>query len=478
MKWSSEGDGGGARATGTPSWYSNGEDPAYVMYTSGSTGTPKGVVVPHRAVGRLVFNNGYAEFRCRRSRRVCLESRVRLQVSSRCWAPLPDGRLRGRDRIERRCSTLHRFVRVTRQRHRRVVADHAGYSIGMRLCWETSLSRLRYLIIGGDVVDPAMLARVWREHRPRYFVNTYGPTETTLFATSYAVSDATARERSVPIGRPIGNTRFYVLDTHGEPRAARSRRGALHRRGGVARGYLNRPELTAERFVPDPFSSGGGRADVSDREIWRATCRTGTSSSSAATTTRSRSEAIGSSWGRSRRELREHAAVRDAVVLAREDTRRGQAAGGLRDDAQARRAADLVATLRQHVAEQLPEYMVPAAFVRLEALPLTPNGKLDRKALPAPDGDAVVQRAYEAPQGGVEETLAALWAELLGVERVGRQRQLLRARRPFAAGGAADGAAAPARPGKRRCARCSPRRRWRRWQRRWAAIAKWRCRPT
>ena len=117
--------------------------------------------------------------------------------------------------------------------------------------------------------------------------------------------------------------------------------------------------------------------------------------------------------------LGEHAAVRDAVVIAREDTagdKRLVAYVTTRGEA----PADLVATLRQHVAERLPEYMVPAAFVRLEALPLTPNGKLDRKALPAPDSEAVVKRAYEAPRAGVEETLATLWPELLGVERVGR----------------------------------------------------------
>ena len=114
--------------------------------------------------------------------------------------------------------------------------------------------------------------------------------------------------------------------------------------------------------------------------------------------------------------------MREAVVVARRGRRRGQAPGGVRDAGRRRDDGDeLVATLREHLAERLPEYMVPAAFVRLEALPLTPNGKLDRKALPAPDDDALVQRVYEAPQGQIEETLAALWQELLGVERVGRQ---------------------------------------------------------
>ena len=117
--------------------------------------------------------------------------------------------------------------------------------------------------------------------------------------------------------------------------------------------------------------------------------------------------------------MREHPAVREAVVVAREETAGDKRLVAYVTTDEARRRRSLVATLRQHLAEQLPEYMVPAAFVRLEALPLTPNGKLDRKALPAPDGEAVVQRAYEAPQGEVEETLAALWRELLGVERVG-----------------------------------------------------------
>src|SRR5688572_16523125 len=195
---------------------------------------------------------------------------------------------------------------------------------------------------------------------------------------------------------------------------------------GVALGYLNRPELTAERFVRDPFSREPGARMYRTGDLARY-LPDGNLEFLGRNDQQVKVRGYRIELGEIEARLCEHPAVREAVVIAREDSGGDKrlvayvtsaAAPGERDrDAP---AGELVAALRRHLAEQLPEYMVPSAFVRLAALPLTPNGKLDRKALPAPDGEAVLARAYEAPQGELEEVLATIWAELLGLARVGR----------------------------------------------------------
>ncbi|HVG45404.1 MAG TPA: phosphopantetheine-binding protein, partial [Longimicrobium sp.] len=181
----------------------------------------------------------------------------------------------------------------------------------------------------------------------------------------------------------------------------------------VARGYLGRPRLTAERFVPDPFGEPGARLyRTGDLCRWLAD---GTLEYVGRTDFQVKVRGFRVEPGEIEARLAEHASVREAVVLALDG-----GAGGKRLVAYFVGEALESEALRAHLSEQLPEYMVPAAFVRLEQLPLTPNGKLDRRALPAPEGDDHAAREYEAPVGKVEQALAGIWAELLGVERVGR----------------------------------------------------------
>src|SRR6202041_200574 len=184
---------------------------------------------------------------------------------------------------------------------------------------------------------------------------------------------------------------------------------------GVARGYLNRPELTAERFVADPFSGeacarlyrtgdlGRWRPDGSIEYLGRNDHQV-------------KIRGFRIELGEIESRLLNCPGLREAVVLAREDQ-----PGEKRLVAYFTGEPDIpVATLRSHLADTLPDYMVPAAYVRLEALPLTPNGKLDRRALPAPEDDAYGERAYEAPEGPIETAIAAIWSELLHLERIGR----------------------------------------------------------
>jgi hypothetical protein len=183
---------------------------------------------------------------------------------------------------------------------------------------------------------------------------------------------------------------------------------------GVARGYLDRPALTAERFVPDPLSGEPGARlyRTGDLARWRPD---GTIEFLGRTDFQVKVRGFRIEPGEIEARLAEHPGVREAVVMAREDV-----PGDVRLVAYVVGDAD-AESLRAHLSTALPEYMVPAAYVRLEALPLTPNGKLDRKALPAPEGDAYASREYEAPEGKIEVALAEIWTELLRVERVGRR---------------------------------------------------------
>jgi len=217
-----------------------------------------------------------------------------------------------------------------------------------------------------------------------------------------------------PIGRPIANTRIYLLDAQGEPVPV-GVAGEIHVAGdGVARGYLNRPDLNAERFIKDPFSNDPGARMYKTGDLGRW-LEDGSIEFLGRNDFQVKIRGFRIELGEIEARLAEHPAVRETAVLARED-----GPGDKRLVAYYTGDADVAADhLRAHLAETLPEYMVPAAFVQLEALPLTANGKLDRKALPAPDASAV--RGYEAPQGETEQALAAIWQDILQIERVGRQ---------------------------------------------------------
>uniref|UniRef100_UPI00163F7216 thioesterase domain-containing protein n=1 Tax=Burkholderia gladioli TaxID=28095 RepID=UPI00163F7216 len=276
---------------------------------------------------------------------------------------------------------------------------------------------LKSLLIGGDRVTslPSGLPPSLR------IVNNYGPTETTVVATSGEI-EPSAGDTVYPIGKPIANTRIYLLDEN-QALVPLGAVGELYIGGaGVARGYLNRPDLTAQRFLADPFARAAGDAEA---RMYRTGDLARYQPDGNIVFLGRNDEQVKVRGfrvepGEIETQLATHEAVREAIVVARQDP-----AGNARllayvslQDAAPR--AELVRGLREHLAARLPEYMVPAAFVVLDALPLTPNGKVDRRALPEPDDEAFAQAQYEAPQGETEQTIAALWAELLGVERVGR----------------------------------------------------------
>jgi acyl-CoA synthetase (AMP-forming)/AMP-acid ligase II/acyl carrier protein len=272
---------------------------------------------------------------------------------------------------------------------------------------------LRYVLFGGEAVDPGAVRAVLQDGAPRHLLHVYGPTEVTTFSTWYQVAEVDESALTVPIGRPIANTTAYVLDKH-RALVPVGVVGELYLGGeGVARGYLRRPELTAERFVGNPFSTEAG-ARLYRTGDWGRYREDGAIEFVGRRDNQVKLRGFRIELGEIEAVLRQLTQVSDAIVVVREDTpgdKRLVAYVVAQGEAEV-----LVDRLRGELRASLPDYMVPTALVTLEALPLTPNGKVDRNALPAPEYSAAT---YVAPRTPTEEILAGIWAEVLKLERVG-----------------------------------------------------------
>jgi thioesterase domain-containing protein/acyl carrier protein len=281
---------------------------------------------------------------------------------------------------------------------------------------EASLPALRTLIVAGEACSPELVGR-WSPGRR--FVNAYGPTESTVCATVWACSD---EQESPPIGRPLPNTRAYTLDRDLNPLPV-GIAGELHVGGvNLARGYLQRAALTAERFVPDPLSGEPGARLYNTGDLARyrpdgAIVFLGRSDHQV----KVRGHRI--ELGEIEAALAEAASVKQSVVAARRDPAGGNSlvAYVVALPGAGEANGNDPASLRRHLQERLPEYMIPGAFVYLESLPLSPNGKVNRQALPAPEATAACQetRAFRPPRDILEQKLVGIWEEVLGVHPVG-----------------------------------------------------------
>ncbi|MFY0565971.1 non-ribosomal peptide synthase/polyketide synthase [Archangium lansingense] len=385
---------------------------AYVDFTSGTTGRPKGVAIEHRSVLRLFHGIHYAHLGPEET--FLLIAPISFDASTlELWGPLlfggrlvvfppqspSDMELLSQTLTRHKVTTLHLTAGLFSQ-----VVEHKP----------DCLRGLRQLLTGGDVVSAPHVRRVLASLGIPVTA-CYGPTESTLFTSCFRMSRPEQVGSAVPIGSPIANTQVYLLDASFQPVPA-GVPGELYIGGdGLARGYLSRPELTAERFLPNPFGAPGTRLyRTGDLARWRP-------------------DGVLEFLGRDdkqvkvrgyRIELSEvesallaHPFVREAVAIVREDVPGDKrlVAYVVASPAQALDAG----TLRSFLQQRLPEFMLPSAFVHLDALPLTSNAKVDRKALPAPDGALSSTAEYVAPRSETEQRLASLWCEVLRVQRVG-----------------------------------------------------------
>jgi arthrofactin-type cyclic lipopeptide synthetase C len=387
----------------------------YVIYTSGSTGQPKGVMNQHRALvnrvtwGRRSWGIGAADV-------VLCKTSLNFDGSVReTFLPLIAGARVVLARPGGQRDPLYLLEVIGREGITTVNLVPSQLQVLLEAPQVDNLRALKRILCGGEALPGALLER-FRARLPEVeLYNLYGPSEAATAVTAPRVQAEPGRA-IVPIGGPSANARVYVLDGAGE-RVPVGVAGELYIGGvPVARGYLGRAALTAERFVPDPFGAvpGSRLYRTGDVVRWLTDGRLDFVGRDDA---QIKVRGFRVEPGEIEARLREHPGVREAVVIVREDV-----PGDPRLVAYC--AADAVVevdSLRAHLAERLPEHMVPAAYVRLETLPLSPNGKLDRQALPAPRDDAYARDGYEAPVGETEQALAEIWAEVLGVERVGRR---------------------------------------------------------
>ncbi|WP_442950469.1 amino acid adenylation domain-containing protein [Paenibacillus sp. FSL H7-0357] len=386
---------------------------AYVIYTSGTTGKPKGTMITHRNVVRLLFNDRMAfDFNERDVWTLFHSYCFDFSVWEMYGALLYGGKLVVVPLMTAR--DPEQMVRLLRQERVTVLnqTPSAFYALSEREMEEADAELcVRAVIFGGEALAPVQL-RAWQRKYPHTeLINMYGITETTVHVTYKKLGEAEITSGISNIGKPLPTLRAYILG-EGQQLQPMGVAGELCITGdGLARGYLNRPELTAEKFVDNPFEPGTRMYRTGDLARWLPD---GNLEYLGRIDHQVKIRGYRIECGEIEAHLMAHAQIREAVVMAREDEQ-GQAylcAYLVSDEAVP------VPELRAHLAVQLPEYMIPAYFVELEKLPLNSNGKVDRKALPAPDREAYSE-GYEAPRDALETQLAELFAEVLGVNEVG-----------------------------------------------------------
>jgi amino acid adenylation domain-containing protein len=389
---------------------------AYVIYTSGSTGQPKGVCITHRGLVNYL-SWAISAYKVAEGAGAPVHSSIAFDLTiTSIFTPLLVGRPVELLPDDRGAEALARALRTA-----------AGYSLvkltpahlqalQLQLRPEQVAQRTRTFVIGGEQLRAEAIA-FWRQHAPHtLLVNEYGPTETVVGCCVYTVTPETRSRGPIPIGRPIANTRLYILDRYMQP-VPIGVAGELCIGGdGVARGYLNRSELTKERFIADPFNPGPGTRLYRTGDFARY-LPDGNIEFLGRRDDQVKVSGFRIELGEIESVLGRLPQVQEVVVSLCEDDpgERRLVAYVVPKPGQADAPRELRSLLKQH----LPDYMLPSAFVTLDRLPLTHNGKVDRSALPAPDFEHQLKEAFVPPRTEWELRLAQLWRELLRVERVG-----------------------------------------------------------
>jgi amino acid adenylation domain-containing protein/non-ribosomal peptide synthase protein (TIGR01720 family) len=406
-------------STEQPEKRSSSESLAYVIYTSGSTGRPKGAMVPHKGIVNYLKWSSSA-YNTAAGAGTLVHSSLSFDLTlTDCFAPLLVGLpvTLLSDEV-RDIEALGNAIQNSNQlSHVKLTPSHFDVLRHM-LPPDNIQGRTKAFITGGEPLHGEALL-FWRTHAPdTRLINEYGPTETVVGSTMYEVAATTSLSGVLPIGRPIANVLHYVLDQNLQPVPV-GVPGELYI-GGVclARGYYNRPELTAERFVPHPFS------DIAGERLYRT-----------GDLVRYRSDGILEFVGRTDHQVKIHGyrielgeieaalaqfpEVLEVAVIVREDMpgeKRLVAYMVVREQM----IPPTTETLRTHLQRRLPDYMIPTGFIWLERLPLTANGKIDWRALPAPESSRPeLEEAFVAPRTATEKALASIWEQVLRLEAVG-----------------------------------------------------------
>jgi amino acid adenylation domain-containing protein len=386
------------------------ENLAYIVYTSGSTGQPKGVMVTHGGITRLVLNTNYIQFSA--ADKVAQAANTAFDAATfEIWGALLNGAQLVVVPQHVLLSPPDLIAMLAKQQMSILFLTPALFNQLASIA-PAAFKQLRYLIMGGEALDPHWVSQVFAAGAPQHLLNGYGPTESTTFATYYEVKDLSPTATTIPIGRPLAHTEILILDPHLQP-VPIGVPGELYIGGtGLARGYWQQPALTAAKFIPHPWQDGArlyktgdlvrylpsGDIDYLDRIDQQVKIR-----------------GFRIEIGEIEAVLGQHPEIRQAVVVVQV-----VATGQKQLIAYVATASPLTTPdLRQFLAIRLPDYMIPLAFVPLDELPLTPNGKVDKRALPVPDLTALLVTEYVAPTTELEIQITEIWANLLGLNQVG-----------------------------------------------------------
>lgn len=387
---------------------------AYVIYTSGSTGRPKGVMLEHRSV--INFIKGITDIIdfARGKTIVCITTLSFDIFVLETLLPLACG-LRvviADERQQMEPDALRRLImdnnaemlQTTPSRMQMILNDAENLDF---------IGGLKEIMLGGEAFPGTLLTELKKHTRARIY-NMYGPTETTVWST---VKELT-HETHVSIGKPIANTQIYILDKNTRPQPV-GITGELYIGGdGLARGYLNSPELTRGKFVQSPFESGKKIYRTGDLGRWLPD---GNIECLGRVDSQVKIRGYRIETGEIEHHLLQHEAIKEAAVVAETDKHNVNCLYAYIVTVNDVTAAEI----RSFLQARLPEYMVPSAFVKLDRLPVTPNGKLDRKSLPKPDIAASNTDEYEKPANELENKLATMWSEILGIDRVGTKSRFI-----------------------------------------------------
>ncbi|MCG8317027.1 MAG: amino acid adenylation domain-containing protein, partial [Pseudomonadales bacterium] len=386
-----------------------------IIYTSGSTGKPKGVLIPQEGAARMALNTNYMDLQS--GQRVTHAANLSFDAATfEIWATL----LNGCQLIVVDKDTLLSppdFANLVKQHQVNLVFLTTALFHLLSKQQPSLFADLDYIMFGGEACDPNLVRDlVESDYKPKHVINHYGPSENSTFGTFYEINHVLPGQTSIPIGRAVGHSTVYILDSKQRP-VPFGVPGEIYVGGrGVAKGYLNRPELTSEVFVDDPYCMVTGYPMYKTGDLGRL-LPDGNIEMLGRADDQVKMRGFRIELGEIEAALTSLAVISDTCVMVKQDQSGNKQLVAYYETPDAV-AAD-IAEVRAKLKQLLPDYMVPAAFMFMERLPITPNGKFDKRALPDPDPDAYLVAEYVGPRNNVEEGLVAIWQDVLEMPQIG-----------------------------------------------------------